>query len=68
MVGLIFLCFIVGDSIYSYINKSVPFIHFKDKSTNVDRGIFFDVYNCNEENKIVGKLSKYECPKEKIKE
>ncbi len=65
-VLLIMLCFIVGDSIYSYINKTVPFIHFKDKSTNVDRGIFFDVYNCNEENKIVGKFSKYECQKEEI--
>lgn len=62
MVLLIMLCFIVGDTIYSVISNSIPIIHFKDKTNNIDRGIFFDVYHCDDkENKIVGKFSKYEC-------
>ncbi len=61
-VLIMLLIILVGDTIYAYINKSVPVIHLKDKSNNVDKGIFFDVYYCDDkENKIVGKFSKFEC-------
>ncbi len=60
MLLLVLLCFIVGDTIYSLICNSVPIIHFKDN--NIDKGIFIDVYHCDDkENKIVNKFSKYEC-------
>lgn len=59
---IVLLLILVGDSMYAYINNSTPIIHLKDTSKNIDEGIFFNVYHCgNKENKIVGKLSKYEC-------
>lgn len=61
-VLIILLIILIGDSIYAYVSKSTPMIHLKDKSNNVDKGIFFDVYHCDDkENEIVGKLSKFEC-------
>lgn len=62
---IIFLILLIGDSMYGYVNKSVPLIHFKDKSKGIDRCLFFNVYHCRDnENEIVGKFSKFECSKD----